>query len=163
MEIDSQGSPAGRAEVARHPSAVMQYSFGDDTRGLEDLTPPQQKAFAAMYTDEELVVKLSRPNAEVWAEVRTAYPDLKDLTDDDFVRTCKSYTSVKPTLADTLFKTPVGPLLLVNLLAFATDFSAACDLPWSDTNSRGCLDLAERRSAAAASGASSPLAQIFPK
>jgi hypothetical protein len=136
----------------------MQYSFGDNVRGLEDLSPSQQKAFVAMFQDEKFLLKLSEreglqlqeaasADAEVWAKVRADYPDLVDLTDDDLERTCKKYTSVKPTIADTLFRTPVGPVLLLNLVAFATGFAPACDLPWSATDSPGCVELAARRAA----------------
>ena len=79
--------------------------------------------------------------------MRADYPDLVDLTDDDLERTCKNYTSVKPTIADALFKTPLGPVLLLNLVAFATGFAPACDLPWSDVDAAGCVELAARRAA----------------
>ena len=125
----------------------MQYSFGDNVRGLEDLSPSQQKAFVAMFQDEKFLLKLSNADAEVWAEARAAYPDLADLTDADLVLARKKYTSVEPTLLDTFIKTPVGPFLLLNLYALATGFSLACDLPWSATDSPGCVELAAQRAA----------------
>ena len=51
--------PVRREVPRRSGSVVMQYSFGDNVRGLEELSPSQQKAFVAMFQDEKFLLKLS--------------------------------------------------------------------------------------------------------
>jgi len=131
---------------------TMQYSV-DSTRGL-NLPAPQQKAFVeAFKTAEFSVAALSGTtfdekvaiDPEKFDALRAAYPDLAPLTDAKITAVINSYVATKVTPVEAFFGTPVGPVILLNLMLWASGLSA-CDLPFVDASSKACLELASRRS-----------------
>ena len=111
-----------------------------NTRGLETLTPEQQKAFLDAVDDSGLV-DLTK-NGE---RVRASQPALADLSDEALADVVKAYVSTPTSLQDVLLKTPVGPVVLVNLVAAICGVSV-CDLPfWPETTA--CLEVAARKAA----------------
>jgi hypothetical protein len=138
--------PAGRYFAHRPIDVRAQYS-GDTSRGLEGLAPAQQKAFVeATATPDFAVTLLLEADSESWDRLRATYPALADLTDQQLADTTRSYVETPPSLVEALLKTPIGPVLGINLVLWATGFSA-CDLPFVDSGSRACMELAARTAA----------------
>lgn len=125
----------------RHVPITMQYS-GETTRGLESLSPPQQKAFvAAMSSDDVSIPMLVTADAAAWARVREANPELQNLTDDELSAALSSYINTPPSLSDVLLKTPVGPVVLINIV-FAVTGMSWCDIPFVPTDTTGARSIA---------------------
>ena len=131
---------------------TMQYSV-DSTRGL-NLPAPQQKAFVeAFKTAEFSVAALSGTtfdekvavDPEKFDALRAAYPDLAPLSDAQITAVVDSYVDTKVTPVEAFLGTPVGPVIILNLMLWASGLSA-CDLPFVDASNRACLELASRRS-----------------
>ena len=138
--------PIGRTGESASPRAAtirLQYS-GDTTRGLEALTPEQQKAFFAAANSVEFPLpELRSADAAMWERVREAHPALASLSDEELNATCTSYIEAKPSITDVLFKTPVGPVFALNIIAAATGFSW-CDVPFVNSDSLACAQQAAR-------------------
>ena len=77
-----------------------------------------------------------------WADVREQYPSLGSVSDVDLDAAVKAYIDETPSLADALFKTPIGPVLIINLVAWAFQ-SNVCDLPFVPAT-RACAEAAAR-------------------
>lgn len=75
--------------------------------------------------------------------MRTAYPALADVDDATLSATLKSYVSTPPSLSEVLLKTPVGPVILINIILYATGLSV-CDVPFLPSDTDACLQLAAR-------------------
>ena len=136
-----------RAEyLPRHPSPVAQYS-GETTRGTEALTETQRKAFLAATEDDQFSMsELISADAAMWDSVRSAYPALVDLSDAELSATLESYVNTPPSVTDVLFKTPVGPVFLINIILAVTGLSW-CDAPFVDSSSTACVQVAARKAA----------------
>ena len=136
---------APQAPCRRHPQVCAQYS-GDTTRGLENLDGEQRKAFVAFTQDEDFST-VSLISAESgggdWDAVRSKYQSLSQLTDDQLRDTLESYINTPPTLTEVLFKTPVGPVVFLNIILAVTGFSW-CDTPFADKSTAACIQLAQR-------------------
>jgi len=127
---------------------VAQYSSGS-TRGLEALNAEQQSAFvAAMGCDDFSMSDLVSADAEAWSRVRDAHPELMSLSDEQLSATLDSYVNTSPRLVEVLTKTPVGPVIGINVLLALTGLSV-CDLPFVSSDSTACLQLAARTAASA--------------
>ena len=125
---------------------MAQYS-GETTRGLEALSAEQQKGFvAAVSSDEFSAVALASADAEMWERMRVAQPALAGLSDAELEATFQSYVNAKPSLFDVLFKTPVGPVFIVNIILAVTNFSW-CDVPFVSSDTAACAELAARTAA----------------
>ena len=131
---------------------TMQYSV-DSTRGL-NLPAPQQKAFVeAFKTAEFSVAALSGTtfdekvavDPEKFDALRAAYPDLAPLSDAQITAVVDSYVDTKVTPVEAFLGTPVGPVIILNLMLWASGLSA-CDLPFVVASNRACLELACRLS-----------------
>ena len=119
----------------------------ETTRGLDALTQPQQKAFLAVMADDEFPMSnFVTADAELWDKVRAIQPDLAELSDAELQGTFDTYISTSPKLSEVLLKTPVGPVIGINLLFAVTGFSF-CDLPFADQGSAACVQLAARQAA----------------
>ena len=131
---------------SRHPSVRAQYS-AETTRGLENLNDGQRKAFLNIFNSDMFSTpELLTADSEEWDRVRAAEPALAELSDDELKATLTNYVNTGPTLTDVLFKTPVGPVFAINILLAVTGLSY-CDLPFVDSGSTACLQLAARQAA----------------
>ena len=131
------------AHAAPRAAVVAQYS-GYTARGLESLTGPQQKAMVdATSTPEFVPTTLLEADPTTFTALREEFPALASLSDDELLAAVKSYINTPPTLPEVLLKTPVGPVIGINLLFYFTGFSA-CDLPFVDSSSQSCMELAAR-------------------
>ena len=65
------------------------------------------------------------------------------MSDEELRDTLDSYVNTPPGLQEVLLKTPVGPVIFINILFYVTGFSW-CDVPWADPNAQACIQLAER-------------------
>ena len=141
--LPSTGSTG--SQLTRHLPVYAQYS-GDTTRGLGSLTPEQQKAFVAACSDDDFsTVDMVSADEAMWMRVRGAYPALASLDDDTLAATLNSYITTPPTLSEVLIKTPVGPVLLLNIILYITGFSV-CDIPFLPNDTQACIELAARNS-----------------
>ena len=114
---------------------------------LEGLTTEQEKVLVEASTKNEnfqLTLLLSADAAK-WSELRTAYPALESLDDATLKAAVKEYITATPDIFDVLFKTPVGPVVIANVLAYFTGFSW-CSTPFVDSQSQACIELASRAS-----------------
>ena len=129
----------------RHRPAYLQYATGDSTRGLESLnTTEQQAAFRSVIESEQFsATALVTADTALWDRVRAFSPDLADLSDDQLQDVFTSYINTPPSVSDILLKTPVGPVILINLLFFATGFTW-CDIPFLSSDTQACAELAAR-------------------
>ena len=99
-----------------------------------------------MGSEEFSIPSLVSADSAMWDRVRESYPALAELSDTELGDALKSYIETPPTLSEVLLKTPVGPVLLINLILAATGFSY-CDLPFTPSDSAACLELAARAAA----------------
>ena len=131
----------GCTVTAARPAARMSSGA---VRGLEALPLESQAALLEAMGDQRFAItELAKADGATWAKVREAYPGVGDVSDAELDAAIKSYIDAPPTLADALFKTPVGPVLLVNLLAWALGVQW-CDLPFADPTSQACVEVAAR-------------------
>ena len=128
---------------ARHRPVIAQYS-GETSRGLEALTPAQQKAFlSVVQSDDFVMADMVNADDALWNRVRETEPALGDLSDDELQTALTSYINTGPNLVDVLLKTPVGPVFLINIVLAATGLSW-CDVPFFDHDTAACVQLAAR-------------------
>ena len=113
------------------------------TRGLDGYLPDQQKAINEAFLDSVPTLVPSSTSDDTWDAVRAKYPPLSSMTDVELSDAFGKFITAKPSLGEVLLKTPVGPVILINVLLLATSKSA-CDLPWADTTSTACVELAAR-------------------
>lgn len=73
-------------------------------------------------------------DAKVWTEARADYPVLSAYTDAELKR---AYFALKSSPLAILFGTPLGPVVVVNVLASVFHFSW-CDTPFRDLLSSSC-------------------------
>lgn len=130
-------TPARAASVttSRHTSVNL----------LQGLSTEQEKVLVDATTKDErysLTLLLSA-DADKWTELRTAYPALGSIDDATLKAAVKEYITATPNLFDVLFKTPVGPVVIANLLAYFTGFSW-CSTPFVDSQSQACIEFASR-------------------
>ena len=111
---------------------TMQYSV-DSTRGL-NLPAPQQKAFIeAFKTAEFSVAALSGTtfdekvavDPEKFDALRAAYPDLAPLSDAQITAVVDSYVDTNVTPVEAFLGTPVGPVIILNLMLWASSVPRA--------------------------------------
>lgn len=76
-----------------------------------------------------------RSNDEAIQEARDTYPVLADLTKEE-IR--EAYLKQNPTVLDVFTQTPLGPFLLINIVAYLADFSW-CDTPFGNSDICGAL------------------------
>ena len=112
------------------------------TRGLDGLTLEQQTEFVNCC-DAFMLSELVSADAEMWDRVRLEYPALSGLDDETLSTTLSSYINTPPTLSEVIFKTPVGPVVLLNIVLIATGVSV-CDLPFVSGDTQACIELAAR-------------------
>ena len=104
----------------------------------------QPKAFLRAANSVEFPLpELRSADAAMWERVREAHPALASLSDEELNATCTSYIEAKPSITDVLFKTPVGPVFALNIIAAATGFSW-CDVPFVNSDSLACAQQAAR-------------------
>lgn len=101
-----------------------------------------------MGCDDFSMSDLVSADAEAWSRVRDAHPELMSLSDEQLSATLDSYVNTSPRLVEVLTKTPVGPVIGINVLLALTGLSV-CDLPFVSSDSTACLQLAARTAASA--------------
>ena len=107
------------------------------------LPKEQVEAVAKAFLDAEMPSLSTTSPAADLEMVRSAYPVLADLSDEQMRDAITAYIKAPPSIADVILRTPVGPTLLINLALLASGASY-CDLPWADSSSKACIELAER-------------------
>ena len=113
--------PISRQRAAFRAAAIRLHYSGDTTRGLEALTPEQQKAFSPRPTRSTRCRSCVRPMQQCGSACARR-PALASLSDEELNATCTN-TLKQPSITDVLFKTPVGPVFALNVIAAATGFS----------------------------------------
>ena len=107
------------------------------------LPKEQVDAVAEAFLDVDMPSLSTSSPADDLELVRSAYPVLAGLSNEEMRDAITAYVKAPPSIADVLLKTPVGPTLLINLALLASGASY-CDLPWADASSKACIELAER-------------------
>ena len=106
-------------------------------------TEAEAKAVEQAFLDAEMPLLSTSSSAADLDLVRAAYPTLAEMSDEEMRDAITAYVSTPPKPLDVFFKTPIGPTLLLNLALLASGASY-CDLPWADSSSKACVELAER-------------------
>ena len=99
-----------------------------------------------MQSDEFSAVDFVNADAAMWERVRASHQALAELSDDELGRVFDSYVNTRPSISEVLFKTPVGPVILINIVCAVTGLSW-CDLPFVASDSTACAELAARTAA----------------
>ena len=108
------------------------------------MPPEQQRAMVDLTLSEDFsTVSLVSADAATWDRVRSAFPALASLSDEELAIALDSYVNTPPTVWDILLKTPVGPVVFLNIVLAITGWSW-CDVPFADKSSTACVQLAAR-------------------
>ena len=88
-------------------------------RGLEYLPDAQQSAIERAFSDMDLPTLTTNSGADIWQRCRDKYPALENMSDEEITAAIDSYVSSPPKLWEVIAKTPVGPVVGINLALLA--------------------------------------------
>lgn len=96
-----------------------------------ELTATEDKALRAVSSElrkESAYGESWFENPDAWSQARNDYPELASYSDEELRL---SYVQQPAKLLDIILLTPLGPVVLINLILYFTHFSW-CDTPFGD-------------------------------